>query len=252
MTATLTHRCLRGRHCADWETTPDGGRLPAATQAPDSLCRTCERRVGRAVAELPRQYAELETIVGQRSTAGEHVSGTREPPTPPRLDVLTLQANIDATLTTWAAPVAARCRIRWNPAAVRLLRPGPRVHRAAHVLASNLDSMLRLPAVPVDVWTADHGVITVKSSGVDGALRLVALHQRGRQLVTGGSGDARLPVPCPQCEAPALVRRNGGDQVTCQACGSSWPETDYRRLCMILADDYRAERSARRPTRRAA
>lgn len=252
MTATLVHRCLRGRQCADHEATPDGRRLGAATEAPDSLCATCERRAGRAIAELPRLYVELETIVAQRSVTGEHVSGTRELPTPPRLDVLTLQADIDATLCAWAQPVAGRCRIPWDLPRVRRLRPGPRVHRAAHLLASNLDALLRLPAVPVDVWTADHGVITIKSAGLDGALRLLRLHQRGRQLVTGGPGDARLPVPCPQCEAPALVRRNGADQVSCQACGSSWPESDYRRLCLILADDYRAELPVRRRTRRAA
>lgn len=252
MTATLTHRCLRGRLCPDHETTPDGRRVAAATTAPDSLCPGCERRTGRAVAELPRLYTELETIIGQRCGAGEHVSGTREQPTPPRLDVLTLQAEIDATLTAWAQPVASRCRLDWHPVRVRRLRPGPRVHRCAHVLASNLDALLRLPAVPVDVWTVHRGVITVKCTGIEGAVRLLRLHQRGRQLVTGGTGDARLPVPCPQCEAPALVRRNGADQVTCQACGSSWPESDYRRLCLILADDYRADPPAASRPRRAA
>jgi hypothetical protein len=246
VTVTLTHRCVRGRQCADYESTPDGHRLGAATEAPDSLCATCERRAGRAVGELARLYVELETIVGQRCVAGEHVSMTRELPTPPRLDVLALQAEIDATVSTWAQPVASRCRIPWHPPAMRRLRPGPRVHRAAHILATNLDALLRLTAEPVGVWTADHGVITVRSSGVDAALRLLRLHQRGRHLVTGGTGDDRLPVPCPQCEAPALVRRNGADQVSCAACGSSWPESDYRRLCLILADDYRAERPRQR------
>lgn len=252
MTATLTHHCLRGRHCHDHITTPDGHRVGADTAAPDSLCPGCERRTGRAIADLPRLYAELETIIGQRSVAGEPVSGTREQPTPPRLDVLTLQAGIDATLTAWAGPVASRCRLDWSPPRVHRLRAGPRVHRAAHILASNMDALLRLPVLDIDVWIADHGVITVKSNGVEGALRLVRLHQRGRHLVTGGTGDVRLPVPCPQCEAPALVRRNGGDQVTCEGCGSSWPENDYRRLCLILADDYRAERPARRRRGKAA
>lgn len=252
MTTTLTHRCVRGRQCVDHESTPDGHRVGAATEAPDTLCPTCERRAGRACAELPRLYAELETIIAARTVAGEHVSGTKDLPTPLRLDVVMLQAGIDASLTAWAQPVAGRCRIPWDPAAVRRLRPGPRVHRAAHILASNLDAFLRLPAVLVAVWTAENAITTIKSTGMDGALRLLALHQRGRQLVTGGPGDARLPVPCPQCEAPALVRRNGADQVTCQACSSSWPEGDYRRLCLILADDYRAELPARRHTRRAA
>jgi hypothetical protein len=246
VTATLTHRCLRGRHCADHETTPGGGRLAAPTAAPDSLCATCERRVAHAIGELPRLYVDLAAISGEHHGAGEHVSGTPEPPTPPRLDVLVLQAEIDATVSTWAAPVAARCNVAWDAGRVRRLRPAPRVHRAAHLLAHRLDALLRLTATPVDVWTAGHGVTTVRGSGVDGALRLLRLHQHGRQLVTGGSGDARLPVPCPQCEAPALVRRNGADQVSCHGCGSSWPESDYRRLCLVLADDYRAERPRRR------
>lgn len=251
MTTTLSHRCLRGRLCAEHESTPDGHRLGAATAAPDSLCAACERRAGRAVAEMPRLYVELETIVAQRTVAGEHVSGTREQPTPPRLDVLTLQADIDATVSAWAAPVAGRCAIPWDLTAMRRLRPGPRVTRAAHILASNMDALLRLPATPINMWTR-HGVTGIKSTGLDGALRLLRLHQRGRQLVTGGSGDARLPVPCPQCEAPALVRHNGRDQVDCQACGSYWPENDYRRLCLILADDYRADLPARRRRKRAA
>lgn len=251
MTADHTHRCLRGRHCPDHDVTPDGHRLGAATHAAGSLCPGCEKRAARDIGDLPRLYAHLETIIAERPVAGEHVSGTREPRIPPRVDVLALQSAIDATLTAWAAPVAARCRLDWNIPRVHRLRPGPRVHRCAHILAANLDALLRLDAEPIRVWTVDHGVTTVKTSGVDGALRLVTLHQRGRHLVTGGTGDARLPVPCPQCEAPALVRRNGADQVCCQGCGSSWPETDYRRLCLILADDYRPQRAARR-TRRAA
>jgi hypothetical protein len=247
--ATLTHRCIRGRQCGDHEPTPDGGRLGAATEAPDSLCRGCERRAGHAVAELPRLYTELETIIGHKSASGEHVSGTREQPTPPRLDVVVLQADIDATLYAWAAPVASRCRIPWDGPRVRRLRPGPRVHRSAHILSTNLDALLRLPDIPVDVWTV-HGVTTVRASGLEGVLRLLRLHQRGRQLVTGGTGDARLPVPCPQCEAPALVRANGHDQVDCRACSASWPEADYRRLCLILAEDYRPARG--RPRRGAA
>lgn len=252
MTATLTRRCVRGRLCGDHDTTPDGHRVGAATETPDSLCPGCEKRAGHAVAELPRLYTHLETIIAERPVAGEHVSGTRDQPIPPRVDVLTLQADIDATLTAWAAPVAARCRLDWNVPRVRRLRAAPRVHRCAHILATNLDALLRLDAIPVDVWTADHGVTTIRVTGLDGVLRLLRLHHRSRQLVTGGTGDARLPVPCPQCEAPALVRRNGRDQVTCQACGSSWPESDYRRLCLVLADDYRPERPARRRRRAAA
>jgi hypothetical protein len=255
MTETLTHRCLRGRQCADHESTPDGGRLGAATEAPDSLCPACERRAQRAIRELPRLYAELETIIGQHASVGEHVSGTRELPTPPRLDVLTLQGDIDWAVSTWAAPVAARCRIPWDESAMRRSRPGPRIERGAHILASNLDALLRLNAHEVPVWVPGYSERTgkrvpVKHNGTECALTILTLAQRGRHLVTGGSGDSRLPVPCPHCEARSLVRANGGEQVDCMSCGSYWPEAHYRRLCLVLADAFRPELRKRR--RRAA
>jgi len=37
-----------------------------------------------------------------------------------------------------------------------------------------------------------------------------------------------------------LLRRNGMDHVECQSCPRRWPESDYRRLCLVLAEDYRA------------
>lgn len=236
-----THRCLRGRRCSDLEATNDGDRLPAATVAPHSLCATCERHAGRAIGELPTLYTQLETIIAERPGAGEHVSGTREPVIPPRVDVLVLQAGLDVTLTTWALPVARRLRLTsWDHRRAPHMRGGVRVSRAAALLASNLDALLRVPEVPVLAWSAGKLGMT-RRRGIDGVLDLVALHERGRQLVTGGSGDARLPVPCPSCEAPALVRSNGQDQVDCRACGRYWPESDYRRLCLILAEDYRPE-----------
>jgi hypothetical protein len=254
MTATIepafTHRCVRGRRCADLEPTPDGGQLPAATVGPATLCETCERRAGRAIGDIPRLYTQLETIIGEHAAGGEHVSGTREPMIPPRVDVLVLQARLDVTLTTWALPVVMRLGITtWDHRRIPHMRAGVRVSRAAAILAPNLDALLRVPDTPVLAWAAGRLAMT-RRRGIDGALDLLALHERGRQLVTGGSGNARLPVPCPSCEAPALVRANGSDQVDCRACGRYWPESDYRRLCLILAEDYRPEVASRR--RRAA
>lgn len=243
---TLTHRCLRGRRCVDSESTPDGKQVPAATVAPDSLCEDCERRTGRAIGDLPRLFTQLETIIGEHAAGGEHVSGTREPVIPPRVDVLVLQAELDATTTCWARIVAPRVRITWDRGQMARMRAGVRVDRGAAILAASMDAFLRLPATPLFRRLKDGTLVGGRYRGIDGALNLVTLHERGRQLVTGGSGNARLPVPCPSCEAPALVRSNGSDQVDCRACGRYWPESDYRRLCLILAEDYRPDVCAAR------
>jgi ribosomal protein S27E len=243
VTTPEIHRCHRGRLCAAWE--PDqrgvaGARRGAAIDAAEGLCPACERRVTRAIADLPAVYTQLETIIGEHRSAGEFVSGTRDQPIPPRLDVIITQADIDAVLTAWAAPLASRIRVGWNPGRMAVQRGGVRVTRAAHMLAAHTDALLRIPVQATRVWVAGLGPAVIQRSGIHAALDLLALHQRGKFLVTGGSGDARLPVPCPHCEALALVRANGADQVDCRACGRSWPESDYRRLCLILADDYRA------------
>lgn len=236
MTATLVlHHCASGRRCAVVESTPDGYPIGAAIEAPHGLCPACDRRAERAIYGLPRLYVDLELIMGEHSPGGEHVSGTRENPIPPRVDVLTMQTQLDTTAAMWAAPVARRCRIPWNQVSVGRLRAGPRLARAARILAHNLDALLALPYMEFRVRTP-FGPITTRRSGLDGALDLVTLHSHARRLVTGGSGHARLPVPCPHCEG-MLIRYNGSDQVDCEGCGGRWPESDYRRLCLVLADD---------------
>lgn len=233
-----THRCARGRRCAATESTPDGPVLGALIEAAEGLCRACERRVEVAIRDLPALYVELELLVGYhaRRDGGEYVRGTREPPVPVRLDVVSLQQNLDATAAMWAAPLARRCRIPWDATAVRYMRAGPRLAWAARILANSLHALLRLPYAEFHVRTP-LGVITTRRRGLDGALELLALSEQGHRLVTGGPGHSRLPAPCPDCEG-VLIRYNGSDQVTCQSCGRSWPETDYRRLCLVLAQDY--------------
>lgn len=232
------HRCARGHRCAHAERAPEphgGGLVGAPLDAPQGLCRACDRALARHLRDLPRLYVALEVIIGDhRRTGGEHVSGTREQPIPPRLDVLTVQAGLDAVAAQWAAPLARRCRIPWDAQAVRRLRAGPRLTRAARLLTHNLDAWLALPHAEFAVLTP-HGVLTTKRSGLDGALEAFALSERGWRAVTGGPGHDRLPLPCPQCEG-SLVRYNGSDQVNCEHCDARWPESDYRHLCLVLAE----------------
>ncbi|HEX5522818.1 MAG TPA: hypothetical protein VFX53_05190 [Pedococcus sp.] len=234
---TGEHRCVRAGRCvaADIDTQSDR-RRGAATSLPDTVCDGCAERVVRALRELPRDYVALEAILGHHARAVEKVSGSPELPVPPRLDVLVAQADIDIELSTWAAPVAAELNIVWDVARMAAQRPGPRLTRAARLLAVNVVLLLRLGPVEVMGWT--YGPVRTTRTGVEGALRLLDLHQRAQLLITGGPGDSRLSVPCPSCEG-VLIRRNGADHVECQGCPRTWPEADYRRLCVILAEDYR-------------
>ncbi len=234
------HRCARAGRCLRAEVdTESGRRLGAATATPDTLCDGCAGAVQRALDALPGDYVSLEQILGDHTRRHEKVSGSPEPPVPPRLDVLDLQAHIDHDLSTWVEPVAEQLGVDWDTRLMTMSRPGPRVHRAARLLAAHVPALLALG--PVDVVARGsggprHATVTTRT-GVEAALELLEHHQRARLLSTGGSGDARLPVPCPRCEG-VLVRPNGMAHVGCRSCGSTWPESDYRRLCLVLAEDF--------------
>jgi hypothetical protein len=236
------YTCLRRTRCPGYR--PDVGH-GEDIELPDGLCDACERHVERALGGLPELYTQLEMIIDQHASAGEKVSGTREHPIPPRIDVLAAQAEIDALVTTWSPLVARRARVNWTYDHMRQTRGGYRVSRGARLLARLHLALIGLPYADIPVWTpAGFDTAWTKRSGLEGAMDFLAVADRGRRLVTGGSGHARLPVPCPSCEAPALIRRNGADQVDCESCGRRWPESDYRRLCLILADDYQARPAA--------
>lgn len=232
------HQCVRARRCAGAQQSQDGRWLGAPTRVAGSLCTGCLPRVRGALDALPRDYIELEAILDQHPVAGRpKVSGTPEPPAPPRLDVMVTQARIDTTLTQWAPPIAERIGVTWDHRAMTAHRPGPRVHRAARLLALNVELFVTLGPHAVAGWIAGTPA-TVTRTGVDAAVTLLTLHQQARLLVAGDSGDVRLPVPCPRCEG-LLVRPNGAGHVACRDCGAAWPESDYRRLCLVLAEDYR-------------
>jgi hypothetical protein len=238
------HTCLRGRRCPDYDDDHKSGKR---IEARDGLCDSCQRRLSATLTDLPATYTRLEQMIADRKAGGEKVSGTRENPLPPRVDVLTMQTDIDALVSTWSPLVARRLRVQWTERDMWQTRIGFRVSRGARLLAGAVEALLGLPVAEVPVWTpVGFDDMSVKRSGLEAAADFLALGDRSRRLLSGGDGHARLPVPCPSCEAPALVRRNGADQVDCGSCGRRWPESDYRRLCLILADDYQPNRSRRR------
>ena len=236
---SLSHRCERGRRCARAEREPDGRVVGAALEAPYGLCGACERRVQAAIRSLPRLYVELERMVGYHPARSlEPVSGTREPPIPLRVDVVSLQQSIDTTAAMWAAPIARRRRIPWDATASAQLKAGARLQRAAAVLAANLDALLALPYAEFHARSPLGVAITTRYAGIEGALELLDLYEEGVHLVTGGDGHARLPVPCPSCQG-TLIRPNGSDEVVCLECGRARSDEDYHALCRELVEQYR-------------
>lgn len=239
MTAPGQHRCARGPRCAAVEVDTDSGqRRGAHTTTPDTLCDCCAERLRRALDTLPQTYVELETILDRAALLREKVAGTADPAAPLRLEILDLQAALDHELSVWAEPVAEVLGVSWDTQVMAAHRPGPRLQRAARLLALNVVLLLRLGPVEQLVWTPAGSLASVRT-GVEGALALLDLHGRARLCVTGGTGDAKLPVPCPSCEG-VLVRRNGAGRVECQSCPRTWQEPEYARLCVVLAEDFAA------------
>jgi hypothetical protein len=231
------HRCRRAGRCAQHQLDDTGRPFGAPTLRPHTVCDACAGRIGAAAVALPADYAGLEQILAVHTPPGEKVSGTAEPAVPPRLDVLDLQAEIDHLAWCWAEPLAEQLGIGWDTTRMGRCRPGPRLQRAAALLAAHTGLLLRTGPTELVGWIAGHPVILTRD-GVDGGVALLDAHQRAQLLITGGSGDVRLPLPCPTCEG-VLIRANGAAQVDCRGCGRVWPEADWRRLCLVQAQDYR-------------
>lgn len=232
------YRCARGPWCAGAEVDEAGRRHGAGIGLVDSLCGGCVVALTRALELLPRDYAALELLLDVQNRAAERVSGSPEPPAPPRLDVLDAQTGIDVAVSCWAEPVAERLGVDWDTTAMARRRAGVRVQRAAGLLASAVDVLLRLGPVDVLAWGA-YGLTGTTRTGVEAGLVLLDVHRRASLLACGGPGDVRLPVPCPSCEG-LLIRRNGMSHVACQSCPRTWPEADYAQLCRVLAVDFQA------------
>lgn len=214
----------------------EGG--PILTHA--GLCDACARRVEQALAELPVDYVELHHLLasGESGLTEVIVSGSEELKVPLRLSVEALQSSMVHESVSWAEPVAERLGIDWDSDAAKHSRPGFVLQRASRLLGNALDALLALPGQEYRHHSSGEWV---ERDGIGGALELLRLHDLTRFAAGKTKLIHRLPAPCPRCEAMTLVRHNGDDQVQCEQCGVRWPEKDYRRLTLVLADDCRDE-----------
>src|SRR5215470_14217565 len=84
-----------------WPTCSACGRELWQTELDRQTCRPCEDRTAQRLREIPALYAQLDQTAnlmrGTTPSSGTPTGGSRTPPIPPRLDVLTLTAAGGAT-----------------------------------------------------------------------------------------------------------------------------------------------------------
>lgn len=243
------HPCDIEGGCGDQHKTAKrwaGAQLPTE----QGLCEMCETHVSQAARHLVGDYVELTTILGHTgATSDDHVQFSRELPIPIRLAVKTVQESIVEELATWLPPVTEALNMDWlSSTEERHSRPQYRVQRACRILANTVSTLLALPAQEVPAWTGDGLPLWDETfdcqdvnelDGIDGALRLLRLHELTKIVAGRTELTHHLHATCPRCERRAMVRYDGTSEVTCRACGDTWPEEDIKRLTLVLASQER-------------
>lgn len=268
---TDQHRCLAAKHCRA-ATVEDGRRVPAHTEAPDTLCAACTQGVAWVIDDMAGVWTALHMAIGdQTRRVGQKVTTSRNPPINLNTDADALKTSIVEWLVGAAAIVAAKLNID---------DPRPRnntdteharvVLACTRILSPHVDDLLTRPADYVMVWSSgaeteapgEHhyldtngilhdGVRIDHLSGVQFALQLTELRHKARKLLNLTSSSDKLSLPCPYCNEYELVRthrlkyssgelsmnHDEMDRVDCGNCGRDWPYSRYQHLCQILAED---------------
>jgi hypothetical protein len=243
-------RCRRGARCTDARrmpsTQPDGStkrvRVPAWATAPNGLCRMDVTLAHRAVQQLPADYWELSVLLGKTARPmGTYASSSRDLAVPIRLNVEALQAAIVVELDIWAAPVAEHSGLTYIEAG----RTSHHVRYASGWITGRWPLLLTIPVMTVMRLDGDderlsgrNPAVTSDEDGVDGALRLLDLHDQVTAVAGRTHRAERLWSPCPLCQRLALERQEGGSHVDCTRCGHRMPLNDYEQLASVLAAAY--------------
>jgi hypothetical protein len=194
-------------------------------------CRGCTTRITQALTALPDLAAELAlrgvADLGRLAVSGEAGRATHQkvagsPSGSPAWDAAD-------ELIAWAAGVEDQLRAYLGHS---------RAYRSVRVHGSGVVRVLSLrPCVRYLVaWVGDLLASPFADRVGADALELARRAERAAGL---DRLVHHLPVPCPSCDVRALVREDGADQVECRACGRVWTEGDYRRLVVVVAEDYR-------------
>lgn len=232
---TDTHLCVAGRKCVDPTITNGDGepkRQAATTEAPNTVCQPCWRRIRIAIEDLPGDYAGLHVSLGEITAGtGIHVSSTPTPPLPIDKNKYALMQAISDGLDRAAEIVSdvLHCDPPTGTIATRL-------ESCARMVSTNLDKLLRSPSLECFAWerctsvcgpkgcdTGEHFNLTERT-GMHFALALRDLHTQARATTGEWEKVLRVPTPCGACAAPFLYQNPTTGTVFCKDCGSDWTE----------------------------
>lgn len=241
---------MQGAWCRGYRV-EDGQRLPALTPRP--FCDPCTRYIAECLGELPELYVRLHGELANKGQAGERVSGSREAPVPPRLDVDALMWEMWHTLGAWDQ------RVRQ---AAGLTHPGPLARRRRHgraiggrrgfvpTLEVYLTTLLGLPEETMqvhvrlgDVQPGDTGIVHAGGewaevdrvySGVQAGRDITRLRGKAQGMIGEYTETEAMGAPCPRCDALQLVRVAGENDLLCKGCGHRPQEKHYQSWARLL------------------
>lgn len=204
--------------------------LPIATGAHELMAQAVE--VALSWAEVVRDVVGLsDELRPRRTTLRRHRV---------RMDGAIETRRVDRPRDdTAAAALAAACATLAAHVPVLLALPPTAVVRRV-----TLEQLVQIPPEDVAGRIIDGGaIVAVDLDGAQAGVEILDLAEAARRYLGHTRGKDRLPAVCPslECGAAALVRWHGASEVTCEQCGRTWPEEDYRRLVIVLAAEQRRQ-----------
>lgn len=212
-------------------------------------CSKCVSGIRHAVQHLVDGYAQLELdkLHGKGNGAGEHVSGSRNPPSPsPAADV---QDEMVRQLTLWEDRIREALGLNRRTARLPVTRSRPldrcawprpiaprRQSRSVQLVRATQESAtlagtVRFLLAHLD-WALAH-----PDAGLEFGRDILRLRAKVTARAATAPERRRRPVPCPRCELRTLVHVSGSEHVECENpdCGRLLTLDEYDAMAAAVA-----------------